>query len=244
MNKLSVKIGVITDVHGNLPALIAILDQLQQQGAQEIIHLGDVVDIGMHSRECLQLLLQRNVKLVLGNHDFAFFKDKATQHQYSKVTAQHKRYVFDSMQDLLFTKDKFVPQIDMTIYGVNFVFTHYAFLDEPLPTGYLWQEIRHNPTAEDLDEMFAYLNCDAVFFGHKHELCDVKGAKTYCNVGSVGCHKHNYAQGVLITVEPNGTWSYERIHADYDRNTMKQQMLSSNLPDANSIFDYYFDKQN
>ncbi|MBO5866524.1 MAG: hypothetical protein J6Q55_00520 [Clostridia bacterium] len=116
-------------------------------------------------------------------------------------------------------------------------------MDEPLPTGYIWQEIRHNPTAQDLDEMFAYLNCDAVFFGHKHELCDVKGAKVYCDVGSVGCHKHDYAQGVLITIEPNGKWGYERIYADYDRNTMKQQMLSSNLPDASSIFDYYFDKQ-
>ena len=245
MENSTVKIGVITDVHGNLPALIAILDKLNQLGAQQIIHTGDVVDIGMHSRECLQLLLQSNVRLVLGNHDFAFFKDKATQHAYSKVTAQHKRYVFDSMQDMLFTKDKFVPQIDMTVHGVNFVFTHYAMLSQPLPTGYMWQNIVDKPTADDFDKMFAYLNCDAVFFGHKHEACDLVGkSTTYVDVGSVGCHKHNYAQGVLITVNPSGEWSYQRIHADYDRNTMKQQMLSSTLPDANSIFDHYFDKQN
>ena len=244
MDNSIVKIGVITDVHGNLPALIAILNKLNQLGAQQIIHTGDVVDIGMHSRECLLLLIESGVKLILGNHDFAFFNDRATKHPYSKVTAEHKRHVFDSMQDLLETRKLFVPQMDVTIHGVKFVFTHYAFLPEPLPTGYLWQEIVHKPTADQLDEMFDYLNCNAVFFGHKHELCDIVGKhKTYVDVGSVGCHKHDYAQGVLITVQPNGSWNYERICANYDRNTMKQQMLASSLPDADSIFDHYFDKQ-
>ena len=191
MNKTDVKIGVITDVHGNLPALKAILDKFFQLGIHQVVHTGDVVDIGMHSRECLQLLLDCGVQLVLGNHDFAFFIDKATQHSASKVTANHKRYVFDGMADLRYTRDMFFPQIKKTIYGVKFVFTHYAMLDTPLSSGYMWHDIVHNPTAYDFDKMFAYLNCDAVFFGHKHEPCDVQGASTtYVDVGSVGCHKH------------------------------------------------------
>jgi predicted phosphodiesterase len=245
MNKLPTKIGVITDVHGNLPALKAILQRLQDLGASQIIHTGDVVDIGPQSRECLKLLIDSGVQLVLGNHDFAFFKDRATQHQYSKVTAQHKRYVFDSMQDMLDTQSLFAPQINLEINGVKFVFTHYAMLDEPLPTGYLWQEINHNPTPSSLDEMFSYLSCNAVFYGHKHEQSDVDGASTtYVNVGSVGCHKNNYAKGVPITVEEDGTWYYQRIHAPYDREQMKQTMLQGNLPDAEPIFKHYFDHHN
>lgn len=245
MNKSTTKIGVITDVHGNLPALQAILKKLNELGATQIIHTGDVVDIGPQSRECLQMLLHNNVQLILGNHDFAFFNDKATQHSASKVTAQHKRYVFDSMQDMLATQSMFVPQLDITVHGVKFVFTHYALLHEPLSTGYLWQEINHNPTAADLDQMFSYLSCDAVFYGHKHEQSDVVGASTtYVNVGSVGCHKNDYAKGVLITVEQDGTWSYQRIHAPYDRNQLKQTMLQGDLPDAEPIFKHYFDHHN
>ena len=246
MNKLSVKIGVITDVHGNLPALNAILQKLKSLGASQLIHTGDVVDIGPQSRECLQTLLDNNVQLVLGNHDFAFFKDRATQHQYSKVTAQHKRYVFDTMQDMLDTQSLFVPQIDKEIFGVKFVFTHYALLPQPMPqTGYLWQDICHQPTPEVLDQMFSYLNCDAVFFGHKHEQCDIDGASTtYVNVGSVGCHKNSYAKGVLITVNPDGSWYYQRINEPYDRNQLKTQMMQGNLPDAEPIFKHYFDHHN
>jgi len=131
MNNLPVKIGVITDVHGNLPALTAVLDKFDSLGISQIVHTGDVVDIGPNSRECLQLLVSRGAKLVLGNHDFAFFHDYAFQHPASKVTATHKRYVFDSMQDLLPLQSLFTPQINLEVYGVKLVFTHYALLDTP-----------------------------------------------------------------------------------------------------------------
>ena len=47
------KIGVISDIHGNLQALKAVLAEFDRQGCDEIIHTGDVVNIGARSRECL-----------------------------------------------------------------------------------------------------------------------------------------------------------------------------------------------
>ena len=60
------KIGVISDVHGNIQALTAALNHLENQGCREIIHTGDVLDIGANSRECLQLLLQKKRYLSVG----------------------------------------------------------------------------------------------------------------------------------------------------------------------------------
>lgn len=53
------KIGVISDIHGNLQALNAILSYFDRQGCEEIIHTGDVVNIGARSRECLEIFAQQ-----------------------------------------------------------------------------------------------------------------------------------------------------------------------------------------
>lgn len=50
------KIGVLNDIHGNLPALEAVLTFFREQGCDEIIGTGDVLTIGPDSIECLHRL--------------------------------------------------------------------------------------------------------------------------------------------------------------------------------------------
>ena len=53
------KIAVLTDVHGNLPALQAALSVLRREDADAIFHTGDAIGIGPFPAECLELLLAR-----------------------------------------------------------------------------------------------------------------------------------------------------------------------------------------
>jgi len=62
-------IGLISDVHANLPALKAVLDLLDQRGIQRIIMLGDIVGYGPNPAACIALLRQREVFCIRGNHD-------------------------------------------------------------------------------------------------------------------------------------------------------------------------------
>ena len=48
------KIVVITDVHANLPALQAVVDQIEIEGYDQIIHLGDSIANGPYPQECLE----------------------------------------------------------------------------------------------------------------------------------------------------------------------------------------------
>jgi predicted phosphodiesterase len=60
--------AIISDVHGNLEALQAVLKDIESQGVSEIYCLGDVVGYGPNPRECVDLVM--SCKLVLlGNHD-------------------------------------------------------------------------------------------------------------------------------------------------------------------------------
>jgi predicted phosphodiesterase len=61
-------IAIISDIHGNLEALRAVLEDARRQGAEAIYCLGDVVGYGPEPRECIDLALGFAVTL-LGNHD-------------------------------------------------------------------------------------------------------------------------------------------------------------------------------
>jgi hypothetical protein len=69
-------IYVIGDIHGDFFALAYLADQiLQWEGKLNLLFLGDLVDRGPHSAECLvlldQLARQGNVLWLAGNHDLA-----------------------------------------------------------------------------------------------------------------------------------------------------------------------------
>src|SRR5690606_37474990 len=66
-----VQYAILSDIHGNLEALEAVLASARAQGAEQIVCLGDVVGHGPQPVECLQLLLKANATIVAGNHDFA-----------------------------------------------------------------------------------------------------------------------------------------------------------------------------
>ena len=64
-------LALISDIHGNLEALEAVLQDIERQKADKIFCLGDVIGYGCNPIECLRLVNENcNVKL-LGNHEFA-----------------------------------------------------------------------------------------------------------------------------------------------------------------------------
>lgn len=63
--------AIISDIHGNLEALQAVLDSIDQLGVREIICLGDVVGYGPQPRECLDIVKSVAKFTILGNHEEA-----------------------------------------------------------------------------------------------------------------------------------------------------------------------------
>lgn len=62
------KRAILSDIHGNLEALNAVLKDIESQGIEEIYCLGDVIGYGPNPRECIDV--SRRFKLtLLGNHD-------------------------------------------------------------------------------------------------------------------------------------------------------------------------------
>lgn len=98
------RIGVLSDIHGNLEALEAVLQALEKDGVDHLIHLGDLVGYNANPRECLEVARRHGIRGVMGNHDLAILDSQVAQDfnvlayqalQYSagQLTEQDRRYL-------------------------------------------------------------------------------------------------------------------------------------------------------
>ncbi|MBC9912976.1 metallophosphoesterase [Chitinophaga varians] len=63
------KIAVISDIHGNLPALEAVLEDISRYGADQLYCLGDLTDAAPWHNEVIQRIRTLRIPTIMGNHD-------------------------------------------------------------------------------------------------------------------------------------------------------------------------------
>lgn len=63
------KIGVISDIHGNYDALVAVLKKAKKEKVAHILILGDIVGYYYHPDKILELLSEWSFEMVKGNHE-------------------------------------------------------------------------------------------------------------------------------------------------------------------------------
>jgi len=73
------RLAVIADIHSNLEALERVLAQIDLEGVEAILNLGDLVGYNASPNECLELLQGRLVWSLAGNHDLAFLDPERAQ---------------------------------------------------------------------------------------------------------------------------------------------------------------------
>src|SRR5574344_1322105 len=69
------KIAFISDIHGNFPALSAVLNDINQQGIDQIFCLGDLVGYYCCINEVIDEIRKNCIESCLGNHDFALINN-------------------------------------------------------------------------------------------------------------------------------------------------------------------------
>ncbi|HZA51283.1 MAG TPA: metallophosphoesterase family protein [Myxococcaceae bacterium] len=63
------RVAIVADIHGNLPALEAVLQDVERQAPDVVVAAGDLALRGGHPREVLQLLIDRCDAMLIGNTD-------------------------------------------------------------------------------------------------------------------------------------------------------------------------------
>jgi predicted phosphodiesterase len=79
--------ALLADIHGNLEALEAVLDDLSRVEVDHTLCLGDVVGYGADPSACIELVYDCCDSIVLGNHDEAVFSDTSLERFNDKAAA-------------------------------------------------------------------------------------------------------------------------------------------------------------
>lgn len=65
------KYAVISDIHANLEAFLAVLEEIDSLRPDAVLCLGDIVGYGADPNECVGILIERGIPSIMGNHDAA-----------------------------------------------------------------------------------------------------------------------------------------------------------------------------
>ncbi len=71
--------AIISDIHANLEALTAVLEDIELQNVDEIVCLGDIVGYGPNPNQCIDLINKKCSVILVGNHDAAVLDLLSTQ---------------------------------------------------------------------------------------------------------------------------------------------------------------------
>lgn len=99
------KIAIISDIHGNLPALQAVLEDIHAFGADQVYCLGDLTDAAPWHNEVIALIRCRQIPVIMGNHDerIAFNHPVLPLSKHSKVEQDAR------LTAINYTKDTITP---------------------------------------------------------------------------------------------------------------------------------------
>lgn len=92
------RFAFISDIHGNLAAFQAVLDRIEESGADAILCLGDVVGYGPHPAECLDLIAERDIFTVQGNHDLSIIDD-VEAHRFNPTARLSLEFTRDQLNE-------------------------------------------------------------------------------------------------------------------------------------------------
>lgn len=237
------KIGILSDVHGNLEGLKKVLKIISRNKIDKIIYLGDIVGYGVDSEECYKLLKNENCDFVMGNHD-AMYCDIINSDSCSSdgklSTAWQKENVKINLKDIKNFK-KYI-RID------DFLFIHSCFGEY----GYL----KYLNKLEDV--LTEYKNEKIVFYGHTHrprvtllrngkikdtfikkttEFSLEQNDRVFVNVGSVGQQRDNQTDSsfVILDIEEQ-TIRFKLYRVKY--NSLKTYLKINQYSELKSIATY------
>ena len=227
------RIAAIYDIHGNLAALEAVLDEIRQSDAEQVVVGGDVV-VGPMQSDCIDLLRDFEIpaKYISGNSERVVLAN-ARGEEPSEVPPQYRNVIYWSAQQLREQDAIWIatwPEtLRMRFDGIGEVlFCHATPRND-------WEIFTRDTPEEQLLPVFAGMNAALVVCGHTHMQFDRRiGGTRVVNAGSVG----------MPFGQPGADWlllgpDVEPRHTVYDLDAAADRIRRTSYPQAHDFAERY-----
>jgi predicted phosphodiesterase len=234
------RIAIISDIHGNLVALEALLANIERERSDQIVCLGDVAALGPQPRETVERLRGLSGLVVMGNTDAWLLNPRPSAptdenaRRIEEIELWCAKQLSPAALDYLRT---FKPTIEMPLSDDT---TLLCFHGSPRSNT---DVILSRTPEEDLDRMLAGFRASIMAGGHTHMPMLRRHRETIIiNPGSVGLPHERAWQTNEVRNPPwaeyalidgiSGKLSIELRRVPLDLNAVKQAALDSDMPHA------------
>jgi len=228
---------LLSDIHGNLEALDAVLEAARRFEPYQLMCLGDFVGYGADPEPCLELAGDRANLMLAGNHDLAVSGIISTV-DFNSIARESIEWTCDQLT----AEDReLLSNLPLQYIDGDYSYSHASPLD-PMRFTYI-------RTLEDVAEVFASIGQRFCFVGHTHLPVVVTmnnrhgrmevvrdprikiedHCRYFVNVGSVGQPRDSNPDSCMVVLdEEAGTMEFVRVPYDVSRSQGK--ILSHGLP--------------
>lgn len=227
------RITIFGDIHANLPALEAVLADIEENDQTPLYCLGDLVGYGTFPNQVIATIRERNIPTLMGNYDQGVGNssdDCGCAYTSKEAEALGKRSIAWSNQNTTAENKLFlrqlVSQFPLQLNGLRIRLVH----GSPRKINeYLYEE-RPDATMERLLDM---ADVDVLVCGHTHIPYHriLPSGRHIVNAGSVGKPKDGNPQAcyaVLESTDNNLRVTFKRVR--YDIEHAAQAVEASDMP--------------
>lgn len=227
-----VRIALLGDVHGNLPALDAVLEDARAAGAGAVWNAGDAVGYGPFPDETVRRLRDRGIVSVTGNYDMKVLSVPVRGDEPRFAKRPLKRFAFRWAYEQLSPESR--AWLDALPWTLRLdAAGRPALLVHGSPVS-LKEHLGPDTPRARFEELAPLAAADLVVCGHSHRsfVRDAGGVR-FVNVGSVGRPDDGdwRAEYALLAVR-DGTLDVEHRRVAYDLDATLAAVRDRGLPEA------------
>jgi len=219
------KIGVISDIHGNSIALQAVLEDMPN--VDSILCLGDIVGYGPNPSQCVELVRKNTTSSLKGNHEMYLYTPSKADHNHAAYQGiLHAKDVLTPDQ-LKWARDR--PQ--STTVDDTLLIAH-GHPNSKNPYDYV--------LPENVTELVPYFDGNALMAtGHSHhqfkqDLSKFPGdGGLYFNPGSVGQPRDGDPKAAYAVVDTETT-AVDLRRTEYDIKSAQERFRQTELPEISA----------
>jgi predicted phosphodiesterase len=236
------RIAVISDIHGNLEALLRVLEDIEVQDIQKVVCLGDNIGYGPEPNEVVRLIEEHPIPCVMGNHELGLIQPECL----GWFNRSAKRSLLMTRDMLAGATMDYIRTLPPFLVELGGFFTHGCPPDRT--TTYLFELSDH-----ELGSLFEEIDQSLIFVGHTHDLAAVsfdghgvrhfglgkgsahlkEGHRHIINVGSVGQPRDGNNNAKYVIWDQKAS-EIEVRFVPYDIAKTANKILELGLPKINA----------
>ena len=240
------KIAVISDIHGNMEALVAVMQDIQEQKCDKIFVLGDYAMAGPEPYAAIDYFRSKpdssDYRMIQGNTDLMIADYSESSYDKLKPLAPVMAEALkDDASGINSEQRSFLKnlpsQLELEECGVKILLVH----GSPRRNN---EDILPDTPLEEVEKMVENTDADVVLCGHTHLPCgfQTNNKKTVVNAGSIGRPFTPEPKSCyLIMTLQNGECLFEHRFVEYNKELASQKLRRRTFAGADKLADMLLD---